>query len=177
MKSVHAVLCLAALMMAIPSCGDGSSSHPSAQAPAASLPQDLFTTVSPENPHGVKELRENAKPGDEVVVTGRIGGRVDPFSPDRAIVLIAEKSMPTCDKAGSMENCKTPWDYCCDDPSMVAANLATVQVVDAAGKPLKASLQGAGKLQPKSEIVVKGKVAQKDDKMLVINATSIFVKG
>jgi hypothetical protein len=177
MKSVHAVLCLAVLVMAIPSCGDGSSIHPSAKAPAASLPADLFASVAPQNPKGVKELRQSANRGDEVVVAGRIGGRVDPFSPDRAVVLIAENTMPTCDKAGSMESCKTPWDYCCDDPSMVAANLATVQVVDAAGKPLKASLQGAGKLQPKSEIVVKGKVAQKDDKTLVINATSIFVKG
>jgi hypothetical protein len=170
--------CLAMMLIAVclAACGDsGTGAKPVAQ--SVSLPADLFAAVAPADAKSVKELRKDAKEGDQVVLTGRIAGRKDPFGADRAIVMVADRSLPTCDEGSPMDQCKTPWDFCCDEPKLVAANVATVQVVDASGKTLKAKLEGAGNLKPMAEVVVKGKVSKKDETTFVIDATSIFVKS
>lgn len=62
-----------------------------------------------------------------------------------------------------MDECKTPWDYCCSEPKEIAAHSATVQVVRPDGKPLRAALTGVAGLKPLSEVTVKGTVARAAD--------------
>ena len=55
--------------------------------------------------------------------------------------------------------------------------MATVQVVDDRGQPLKASLQDQHGLEPLKTIVVTGTIAQIDDSgNFVVNAEAIHVK-
>ena len=57
-------------------------------------------------------------------------------------------------------------------------NMATIQVLDAAGQPVKIGLDQAKALKPLDEIVVTGKVGPRPDpKVLVIHATGIHVSG
>ena len=75
-----------------------------------------------------------------------------------------------------MDNCKTPWDYCCDDPKDVAAHSARIQVSGPDGRPLRAGLNGFAGMKPLSTVTVKGVVAKAASSgALVVNADGIYV--
>lgn len=158
-----------------------SSNPPKTAIPAAAsvaLPADLFVSSEPADVKSVIDAKKAAKEGDEVVIRGRIGGSEDPFVPERAIFTIVDKSLPHCGEMKMDDGCKTPWDYCCEPKDKLVDHSATVQIVDASGKPLKLEISKTPQLKPMSEIVVKGKLSKKDgDKVFVVNAGQIFVKS
>ena len=74
------------------------------------------------------------------------------------------------------DECTTPWDVCCADPDVVTASVATIQVLDEQGKPLKSGLRGLGGLQELSSLIVVGEVAEgSNEKNFLVNATGIHV--
>jgi hypothetical protein len=75
-----------------------------------------------------------------------------------------------------MDTCKTPWDSCCEPAEVRTAKSATVQVVGADGKPLKAGLKGVGGLAPLKHVVVAGiaRHAPGSD-VLLVEANQIYV--
>jgi hypothetical protein len=157
-----------------PSGGNGSSAQ---QKASPALPATLFLTAAPADARDVKAAKTGLKVGDEVTLRGRIGGSSQPFVDGRAVLTIVDKALPACSDNPD-DNCATPWDYCCESRADILANSATVQVVDQAGQPLKIGLENAQGLNPLREIVVVGKVAQRDDAgVLVVNATGLFVAG
>ena len=84
--------------------------------------------------------------------------------------------MKSCADKGP-DHCATPWDYCCEPKESLKVNIASVQVVDAGGKVMKADLKGQGGLDPLRRVVIEGKVASESSKeSLVINATGVFVE-
>ena len=159
--------------------GDKSSSgNAGSGAKAAVLPADLFVKNEPADAKSVLEVKVDAKAGDAIVISGRIGGSTDPFVAERALFTIVDKRVPICGEVTKEDTCKTPWDYCCEPADNLANHSATIQVVGADGRPLKTGLGNIAALKPTNEVVVKGKVAQKEgSKILVVNAESIFVKG
>jgi hypothetical protein len=86
---------------------------------------------------------------------------------------MSDFQLPLC-HAGC--GCPTPWDSCCAPRDQILANVATVQVADQGGKPLKANLKGVNGLSPMVEVVVKGTVSVKDKNSLLVNAQHIYVK-
>jgi hypothetical protein len=166
---------LAALVL----CAGCKQSSNEAAAPsegAAGLPAMLFLASPPANPAEVRAARRAARPGETVIVRGRVGGRKDPFVPHRAIFTIAEMALPTCtEKEG--DGCATPWDYCCEPPEELRRAVATIRVVDADGQPLKTGLESVGNLKPLAEVVVEGRVASASTgEALIIDATGVFVR-
>ena len=139
------------------------------------LPAGLILNQAPPAAIDVTTAKQSAKDGDTVVIKGRIGGRVEPIAPNRAILNITDLSLLTCDKS-PMPNCATPWDNCCDPPDKIAAASATVQVVDASGQPLKATLKGVGGIEPMMQITARGTVRRiPGSDVIVIDATGIHV--
>ena len=157
------------------SSGNNASSS-AAAASAEPLPANLILAEAPANAKNVGEVVKDAKEGEEVVVTGKVGGRKEPFVAGRALMTVVDANQQSC-KDIEGDNCPTPWDFCCVPQNVLAPNLATVQFVGADGKPLKADFTSVNGLKPLSEVVVKG-TAQRgpDGKTLVINATGLFVK-
>ncbi|MCC6359652.1 MAG: hypothetical protein IT450_12980 [Phycisphaerales bacterium] len=145
--------------------------------PAAAIPATLFLTEAPAESKDVSDIKKTGESGQEVVVAGRIGGSEDPFVDGRAVFTLADSKMKACDEMDMADACKKPWDYCCEPRESLIANTCTIQVVGTDGRPLKATLNGAGKLAPGARIIVKGKIAQKQEQTLVINADAIFVKS
>lgn len=139
----------------------------------ASLPANLFVTALPANAIDVKAARESARQGSPIVLRGRIGGDAAPFAQNHAIFLISDTHLPTCAPRCS---CPTPWDSCCAPREVVVANLATIQVADETGKPLRANLNGVNGLSPLAEVVILGTVARKDNTNLLVTARQIYVK-
>jgi hypothetical protein len=99
----------AAAMLALPfwTGGCGKSPEAAAPPPEATFPATLFAPVE-GTPGGVAEARNAVQDGEQVVLRGWIGGRVDPFVENRALMLLVDESLPLC-----QESCKTPWDLCC----------------------------------------------------------------
>ncbi len=117
----------------------------------------------------VVEAKAGAKPGETVVVRGRIGGNASPFVNGRAMFTIVDAAVLACSDVPG-DGCATPWDYCCEPASDIARNAATVRVVGGDGEVLRASLKGQGGLGELATVLVRGKVAQNDGMVLVLDA-------
>jgi hypothetical protein len=177
-RVVAAAIALAGLVIA--GCGGDTESSKrsdvtSAARPVTALPADLFAARASAGARNVEDIKKDATATGEVVVRGRIGGRASPFVEGMAVFILADASMKSCDELHG-DTCKTPWDYCCEPRDSVAARTATIQVVDAAGKPLRVDLEGKHGMDPLAVLTIVGDVAIRDEGgALVINARKIHV--
>ena len=177
-----AVIAAAGIAAGVIGCDNSSKETAAATknetAPAADvLPASLIATTRPSGtPQDVAAAKKSAKDGKPLVVRGRIGAQKEPLAANRAIMTLADDTLPTCDKT-PMKACDTPWDSCCQPQEEITAKSATVQVVGPGGKPLKATLKGVGGMKPGSEVVVAGtaKVPPGGGNALVIEASQIYV--
>jgi len=136
------------------------------------LPAGLFVASAPPNALDVGAARQSAAEGKPIVVRGLIGGLARPFADKYAMFVVCDKRLAVCPSG-----CSNPADFCSVPKDQLMAYLATIQIVDQKGTPLKASLQGLNGLRPLSEVVITGTVAKKDDKILIVNAQNIFVNN
>ncbi len=174
MKNLIRLFPLVLLTLAFPACGDAETNTGGGdpKPAAASFPDGLFVDAAPEGAIEIADAVMNAKDGQEIVVSGRIGGRKKVFVDSRAIMLAIDNKLKHCPDE---EGCPTPWDYCCDTPETLLANTISVQVVDEKGAPLEGSLEGVHGLKPLAHVVIAGSVKKAGDSV-VLNATKIFVK-
>lgn len=153
-----------------------SASEPQAQTPSTeSTPETKayawVLTNAPEGDVSVTEAKSSAKEGDQIVIRGRIGGRHEPISADSPVFTIVDLGLEYCGQTTD-DKCGTPWDYCCETPSTIASNSATVQVQGEA-----IDLTGAG-LKPLDEVVLIGTVGPRPDaQILTIRATGVYPVG
>ncbi|MDB4623857.1 hypothetical protein OAF99_00465 [Akkermansiaceae bacterium] len=136
----------------------------------------IVLSSAPDKPLDIAVLRKSGKPGETVTFTGEVIGSDPVFMDGRAIMIMGDpKKLTACNKKPGDE-CERPWDVCCDDPDVITASIVTVQVVDDAGKPVKAGLRGVGGVKELSTVTVTGEVAKgSNDSNMLINATGIFV--
>jgi hypothetical protein len=127
----------------------------------------LFTHKAPANPKNVGEARQGAQQGNPIVLHGRVGGISNPIADAVAMFVITDVNLPLCENACA--------DFCHIPRQQVMNGMAAVQVVDGSGRPIKASVKGVNGLKPLARVVVAGRVAQVNDKVLVVNAEKIFV--
>lgn len=167
------------LVLVLTGCSDStspaepmSSTQSSATQPAT--PAWILTEM-PAGAQGVAELKPNAKESDRIVLRGRIGGSANPLSNASPIFTIVDAAIPSC-ADNPDDHCKTPWDYCCEPRSILTANSATIQLIDAGGNPLVAN--PAALLSPLDEIIVVGTVAPRaNGDVLLVKATGVFCIG
>jgi len=147
-----------------------------AQATTAQLPAGVMLEQAPANAMPVAQVKASAAEGDAVTVVGRIGGRRQPMTQGRAAFIIMDNNVPSC-ADNPDDNCPTPWDYCCETPDTIAANSASIQIVDDQGNPIAIDLAAAG-FSPLDEVVVVGTVAERpSDAVLIIKATNIYKRA
>jgi hypothetical protein len=141
------------------------------------LPDTLLVKTAPAGALSVSKARATAKPGEAVVVRGKVGGRMTPLLDKAAIAVLAdERAITACNDIPG-DACTTPWDYCCETPEKLKKATATIQVRDEKGKVLRTSLRGLGEMKELSTLVVAGTVdAASSAEVLIINATSIQVE-
>ncbi len=165
------LLLLLTLTFALWGCGQSNESG-GASADADADDASWRLTSAPDGALGVVKVKAAAAAGDRVVVRGKIGGRMEPISPDSGLFVIMDPALPSC--ADNLnDGCPTPWDYCCELPETIAANAATVQLRQADGTPVVLS---EGQLKPLNEVIVVGTVAQRpNDQTLVVTAEGVYV--
>ena len=161
---VLALLCATA-------CGPGESS---AALPASDVPERFFLASAPQAARPVGEIVASARPGEEVVVTGRVGGAAKVFVDGYAAFTIVAPRVQPCG-VGKMDECPTPWDYCCDSPEVMAANALSVELV-ADGQPLRANARGFHGLDHLKTVVVVGQVARDEAGNVRVLASGLHVE-
>jgi len=168
-------ICALALVLAAPVAATAVPPKPPA-APPPRIPAEIFVDKAPEDAKCVAEIKKSARKGDEVVMLAKIGGRAEPFIRNRAMFLVADRCLKSCDQIPG-DTCGKPWDYCCESPESLKANTATVVIAGPDGKPLKCAAQGVGGLEPLALVVIEGKVVERDDKgVFIIEARRIHVE-
>ena len=164
------VACGVALLIGFVLAGPADSRGPTKTGLPPSLPPDLFVSTAPGGAINVGDARKTGREGGTVVVRGRIGGMAKPFADKYAVFVLSDQRLPLC-----QEGCSTPWDYCCTPRESIVSNLATIQVVDEGGRPLKTSLKGVHGLAPSSDVIVSGTVAKMGKNFMILNAGNIYV--
>ena len=175
MHPLHSAILLSCVLLA--SCGGQNDGHdhshtrhghdhaaptaPTAPAaPEGTFPAALFAGDPAAEPVGVGAMKASAKPGDRVIVVGRVGGSKDPFLADRAMVTIVDPSVKLCgeDEPGD-DHCATPWDFCCEPRENLRKMSIAVVANAAGGTVIPHTLLGQGGLKPGARVVVEGTVA------------------
>ena len=164
--------------LALAGCGETGTSKASNSPSSVTIPASIFVTTRPENALDLLSVKNTAKEGDEVVFLARVGGRAKPFAEGFAMFVVADPSLQSCELMGEVDHCPIPYDYCCEDPQKITAGIATIQIVDAKGTPLRTSLEGVGGLEGSKFLVVDGVVTEKNDEgLFTIDAREIWVGG
>lgn len=142
-----------AAVLAAGAAGLGALTPSAAMAQVKSI-ADVKTLVRPELPAGALEITaamKAAKVGETITVRGNVAMSKDAFVENRSMFTLVDESTR---KGCCPPSDKLP-DTACDIP---AEGRATVQIVDAGGKPLRAGLNGEHGLKPGAEVFVTGKV-------------------
>jgi hypothetical protein len=157
------LFCIAILLCA---CGKEEAS-PAPPSPPASGLAHLALPADPGEALTVLAAKA-AKDGD-VVVEGRIGHVVKGF----VSFQLVDTSLDYCGAGKDpMDDCDTPWDYCCTPQDQKNDATLLVEAHDANGRPLKAdALPG---LRLLDRIAVKGKLVHDSHGNATILATGWF---
>ncbi len=120
--------------------------------------------------------REDARPGQEITLKGRVMGRLRPFVEGRAAFVLGDDTLLTPCNERPDDSCETPWDVCCDTSENKRKGTASIQVIGEDGRVFNQSLRGVNGLVELSRITVRGTVADGSDlDALIINAAAIHV--
>ena len=139
----------------------------------AVLPENFVKNGNLGSSITVCELRKSFSVNDEIVVEGFIGGRRKPFSETKAIFILGDDSLETCDEKPD-DSCPTPWDVCCEDRKKIANSTISIQVNDDKGDLLDGTLEDVSGIIPGQRIKVKGIVDSKSSgNAVILNAISI----
>lgn len=138
----------------------------------ATLPESYLLPSKPAATAPVASAVATAKDGDDVVLVGRVGGSAQPIGEDRAWFTLVDESVKTCAERG--ESCPRPWDYCCEEPDVLAKNEITVEFHDANGV-MKVTPKGFHGLDDGKTVVVKGKAKKAAGGTLQVIADGLVV--
>ncbi len=144
------------------------------------LPDEIapvfVTQVIASKPTPIPQARTQFKAGDSVTLTGLIMGVPDPFVEGRAAFVLGDEGTLTPCDLRDKDKCKTPWDLCCDPASVRQSGTATIQILDANGKPVRTGLKGVNDLKELSRVTVAGVVAANSSQdSFIVNATAIHI--
>lgn len=172
------LIAMSCACLALTACGNEQTEETSqtgtSSTGASSEPAWLLASA-PAEWREIADAKQDASQGDQIVLRGRIGGRDNPITAGSPAFVMMDVSIPSC-ADGEDDLCPKPWDYCCETRETIAANIATVIVVDENGNPIGSDLTAVG-LEPLDEVVVVGTVeARPNPTVLTIRATGIHKK-
>lgn len=161
---------LAALVFA--GCGEKEE----VVAPEVTIPAAFVDALPAGTPTPIPEARTQFKPGDEVLLAGKVMGTTLPFVEGRAVFVLGDEATITPCSDMEEDHCAIPWDACCDPADVRRKGTATVQLLGEDGKVLAQSVKGVKGLKELSRVTVAGVVApQSTPEAMIVNAHAIYV--
>jgi hypothetical protein len=138
----------------------------------ASTDPRYLLTEEPAGAADVIAVRNDAKDQDDVVVVGRIGGRVNPWIADSAAFSIVDRSLKPCSDIPG-DTCETPWDFCCD--SRLPQSTLLVMLYDSDNKLVRGDARRLLGVKELDTVVVRGKAKRDRDGNVSIVASKLYV--
>ncbi|WP_254512841.1 hypothetical protein [Anatilimnocola floriformis] len=154
-------------------CGGGAPAPAASSGPSAEGAKYVLA-AEPGDAKGVKELKADAKDGDDIVIEGRIGGDEKPWVEGQAAFMIVDKSLKPCNEKDD-DDCKTPWDYCCDTDQLPSCK-ALVKIIDSEGKTVASDAKKLLGVKELTTVVLKGKAKKDEAGNLTVLASGVFVR-
>jgi hypothetical protein len=176
-KSCYRFAWLSAVLAGALAAGCGGTQEPTR--PAAGPPQaggdgkKYLLTAEPAGARPVKDVRQDAKDGEDVVMVGHIGGAKKPWVEGRASFLVVDPSVKPCPPE---EGCKTPWDCCCEPREELLKVMATVKIVDSQGQTVATDARQLLGVKESQTVVVRGKAKRDEHGNLTVLADGVFVR-
>lgn len=130
-------------------------------------------TEEPQNARDVIAVREDAQDEADVTVVGRIGGSRDPWVEGRAAFSIVDLSLKACSDIEGDE-CKTPWDYCCQTDLLPKATVL-VKVVDESGNLIDTDSRKLLSVEELDTVVACGKAKRDGAGNLTVLTNKLYV--
>jgi len=137
-------------------CSNNSDSEPNLK--KAVLPNNFILRKDIGASMGVNGAKDTNNTDKILVVEGFIGGMKNPFTANRAVFVLGDDSLETCDEIPG-DNCPTPWDACCEDRRKIVNSTMSVQVIDHNGTIIDGTLEGVGGIEAGKRVKVKGRVS------------------
>ncbi|HEU4418510.1 MAG TPA: hypothetical protein VFT55_06195 [Planctomycetota bacterium] len=155
------------LLLLLGACGADAASGP----PAAAADPAVAKLVLGKDPGDAKSVKAAKAAGatERAVVFGRIGMRIEP---GLAMFTLVDTELPYCGEKNTGDNCKTPWDYCCENKDTILANSLLVEVRGADGKPI--ATPALPELRLLDAVKVTGKLITDDHGNLALLADGLF---
>jgi hypothetical protein len=151
----------------------GALAPASAAAPAAStVDKSYLLEEEPEDAADVIATRKDSNDQQEIVVVGRIGGRVNPWVKGMAAFSIVDRTLKPCNEIEG-DACKTPWDYCCA-PNLSKGTLL-VMVADTDGKVVKKDARQLLGVKELDTVTLVGKVKRDKTGNVSILASKLYL--
>jgi hypothetical protein len=178
MNRTRAIFILLPAGLLIFGCGQEGTSTKEQPRPAVSSAAEKIEYLLDREPAGAKSVcaaRAEAKDGEDLVIVGRIGGEKHPWVDGRAAFWVVDASVKSCSDRQE-DDCKTPWDYCCDDPAKLHKSMATIRIVDHAGKTVPQDARELFGLKELQTVVAKGKVKRDKEGNLTVLAAGLYVR-
>ena len=174
MQARYSILTVLALANAV-LIGCGTSAGPTTTKTPAAQPPDAryLLTEEPADAKAVIAVRKDAKDGDEVTITGQIGGDVNPWVAGRAAFLIADHSLVPCNERPG-DTCETPWDFCCD--ANLAESKAMIKIVDEAGETVATDAKALLGVKELQTVTIHGQAKRDEAGNLTVLAKNVYVK-
>ena len=156
------------LVASFAACGGAQPTNTPAAptTPASPAVTKFVLAADPGEALGVVDAKL-AGPADKVIVEGRIANVVKGF----AVFTLMDKALPYCGETNKEDNCKTPWDYCCESTETRTKNALLVEARSADGKPLATPALG---LQLVDRVAVIGKLTKDEHGNFVLLASGWF---
>jgi hypothetical protein len=127
----------------------------------------------PKGAVDVLALRKDAKDQQDIVVVGRIGGRVNPWVKGMAAFPIVDRSLAPCNETAG-DTCKTPWDYCCEADLPKATVL--VMFTDESGKVIKKDARELLQVKELQTVVITGKAKRDKAGNVTVLASKVHIR-
>lgn len=158
------------LLLLVAACSSDTASD---ALPHPDLPERFWSASEPTGARPVAEVHAGAKDGERVVLVGAVGGAAQVFVDGAAVFTLVDPALHSC--VGDGMGCKTPWDYCCEDPDSLRRSTATVELREG-GRPLPVSPRGFHGLDHLSLVVVEGLAERDSGGNLVVAAERLHVR-
>jgi hypothetical protein len=123
---------------------------------------------APAGAVGVNELKEKVKSGDQVSVSGRVGGGIKPWIDGRAAFVLVDSFAPM-----PSAECGPECAHCAAE---IAASSLVVKFVDESGKTIGVDSRQLLGVQEEEEVVVNGVASRDEQGNVALVATGIFIK-
>jgi hypothetical protein len=142
-------------------------SKPAAK-PAAPGMERFVLASDPGTALPVVEAKK-AAPSESAVVVGRIRA----IASGQAVIQLTDDSLDYCGRGKDpMDNCPTPWDYCCLDQGDVKEKTLVVEIRGGDGAPLQTP--SLPELQLLDLVAVKGKLSKDANGNVLLVAEGYF---